>query len=111
MRSRLQDASLTVQLRHLLVLPDVLVQSQTVQWPRERIVDSADIGSIVSRVTQVLGPGSSDGKTCQRVLAFFENRFRVEPDVSALAGRLQQATTVCRQASRLGCPASMRLPA
>jgi len=29
----------------------------------------------------------------EAVLAFFENRFRVEPDVSALAGRLQQTTT------------------
>jgi len=93
MRSRLQDAGLSVQLRHLLVLPDVQVQSETVQWPRDRIVDSVDIAGIVSLVMQVLGPGSSDGKTCDRVLAFFENRFRVEPDVSALAGRLQQATT------------------
>ena len=93
MRSRLQDAGLSVQLRHLLVLPDVQVQSETAQWPRERIVDSADILSLVSRVMQVLGPGSSDVKTCERVLAFFENRFRVEPDVSALAGSPAAATT------------------
>jgi hypothetical protein len=93
LRSRLQDAGLTVQVRHLLVLPDVRVHTATVQWPRERIVDSADIAHIVSRVAELLGPGSSDGKTSERVLAFFENRFRVEPDVSALAGRLRQATT------------------
>ena len=93
LRSRLQDAGLSVQVRHLLVLPDVRVQSATVQWPRERIVDSADIADIVSRVAELLGPGSSDGKTSERVLAFFENRFRVEPDVSALAGRLRLATT------------------
>ena len=93
LRSRLQDAGLPVQVRHLLVLPDVRVQSATVQWPRERIVDSADIADIVSRVAELLGPGSSDGKTSERVLAFFENRFRVEPDVSALAGRLHLATT------------------
>ena len=90
MRSRLQDAGLSVQLRHLLVLPGVRVQSETVQWLRERIVD---IAGIVSRVMQVLGSGSGDGKTCERVLAFFENRLRVEPDVSAQAGRLQQTTT------------------
>lgn len=93
LRSRLQDAGLPVQVRHLLVLPDVRVQSATVQWPRERIVDSADIADIVSRVAELLGPGSGDGKTSERVLAFFENRFRVEPDVSALAGRLRLATT------------------
>lgn len=93
LRSRLQDAGLPVQVRHLLVLPDVRVQSATVQWPRERIVDSADIADIVSKVAELLGPGSGDGKTSERVLAFFENRFRVEPDVSALAGRLRLATT------------------
>lgn len=93
LRSRLQDAGLPVQVRRLLVLPDVRVQSATVQWPRERIVDSADIADIVSRVAELLGPGSGGGKTSERVLAFFENRFRVEPDVSALAGRLRLATT------------------
>ncbi|MBK6803290.1 MAG: AAA family ATPase [Novosphingobium sp.] len=93
LRSRLQDAGLPVQVRHLLVLPDVRVQSATVQWPRERIVDSADIADIVSKVAELLGPGSGAGKTSERVLAFFENRFRVEPDVSALAGRLRLATT------------------
>lgn len=93
LRSRLQDAGLLVQLRHLLVLPDARVQSATVQWPRDRIIDSVDMNSIVSRVVQLLGPGAGDGKTCERVLAFLENRFRVEPDVSALSGRLQLATT------------------
>ncbi|MCK6372770.1 MAG: AAA family ATPase [Zoogloea sp.] len=94
MRSRLQDAGLRVNLRHLLVLPGVRVQSDTAQWPRERIVDSADLPSIVSRITQVLGPGVSDRELAGRVVAFFENRFRVQPDVSALAGRLQQASTL-----------------
>lgn len=93
MRSRLQDAGLLVKLSHLLVLPDVLVSSETAQWPRERIVDSAALPKVVSRFLQVLGPGISDGKTAERVTAFFENRFKVQPDVSALAGRLRQATT------------------
>lgn len=93
LRTRLADAGLTVHLSHLLVLPNLKVQSETVQWPRERIVDSNDIGNIVSRVTQMLGPGTPNGDVQARVLDFFENRFRVEPDVSALAGRLQQTAT------------------
>ncbi|MDD5030834.1 MAG: NERD domain-containing protein/DEAD/DEAH box helicase [Rhodoferax sp.] len=93
LRSRLQGADLPVHLSHLLVLPDLRVQTQTVQWPRERIVDSNEIGNIVSRVTQLLGPGLKNGDSLERVLAFFENRFRVVPDVSALTGRLQQAAT------------------
>ncbi len=40
MRQRLSDAHLPVHLAHLLVLPNLRVQSETVQWPRERIVDS-----------------------------------------------------------------------
>ena len=94
LRSRLEDANLSVHLRHLLVLPDLKVESVTAQWPRERIIDSEQIGGIVSRITQLLGPGLHSDNLL-RVLAFFENRFRVVPDVSALAGRLQQ------QASRL----------
>lgn len=36
LRSRLERAGLSVRLHHLLVLPDVKVKSETVQWPRER---------------------------------------------------------------------------
>lgn len=91
--SRLQEAGLHVQLRHLLVLPAVRAQTDTVQWPRDRIVDSEGITNIVSTVARLLGSGVSDGQTGDRVLAFFANRFYVQPDVSALAGRLSQATT------------------
>lgn len=93
MRSRLNDARLNVHLHHLMVLPDMRVQTETAQWPRERIVDSAGMASIVSRIGELLGPGSSDSDVADRVLAFFANRFRVEPDVSAMAGRMQQAST------------------
>ena len=93
MRSRLNDARLNVHLHHLLVLPDMRVQTATAQWPRERIVDSAGMASIVSRIGELLGPGSRDSDVADRVLAFFSNRFRVEPDVSAMAGRMQQAST------------------
>lgn len=93
MRERLKDAHLPVHLTHLLVLPNMKVQTQTVQWPRERIVDSDDIGNIVSRITELLGSGLRQGDRFERVLAFFENRFQVVPDVSALSGRLQQSAT------------------
>ena len=93
LRTRLTDAGLAVRVSHLLVLPHLKVKTETVQWPRERIVDSDDIGDIVSRITQLLGPGLSDVGTQERVLAFFQNRFQVEPDVSALTGRIQQYAT------------------
>jgi hypothetical protein len=93
MRGRLNDAGLSVHLHHLLVLPDVRVQSDSVQWPRGRIVDSTEISSISTRIAQLLGPGLPHVETKARVMAFFENRFQVVPDVSALAGRLQQDAT------------------
>lgn len=91
--SRLQDAGLHVQIRHLLVLPDVRVHTDTVQWPRDRIIDSEGMPTIVSTIASLLGPGYVDSQIGGRVLAFFENRLRVQPDVSALTGRLSRATT------------------
>lgn len=91
--TRLIDAGLHGHLNHLLVLPDLKVKSETAQWPRERIVDSEDMAHIVTRITQLLGPGLHDVNRQPKVLAFFENRFRVEPDVTALAGNLQKTVT------------------
>lgn len=91
LKSRLEDAGFAVRLNHLLVLPHLKVLSETAQWPRERVVDSDDIEKIVSRISQSLGPGLPDAAIHQRALAFFENKFKVAPDVSALAGRLQQS--------------------
>ena len=93
LRSRLENTGLRVHLSHLLVLPDLKVQTETVQWPRERIVDSDDIGQIVSRIGELLGPGQPNNEVHPRVLAFFANRFQVQPDVSALTGRLQATVT------------------
>ncbi len=93
LRTRLQESHLPVHVSHLLVLPNLKVQSQTVQWPRERIVDSDDIGNIVSTVNHLLGPGLCKDDNFERVMAFFENRFSVVPDVSALARHLQQSAT------------------
>ena len=93
MRSRLSDAGLPVEVSHLLVLPDAKVSTTTAQWPRERIVDSTQIDGLVSRVSEILNPGVSDDDTQHRVIDFFANRFHLEPDVSALAGRLATAHT------------------
>jgi hypothetical protein len=92
MSSRLDSANLKVRLHHLLVLPNLRVQSETVQWPRAQIIDSDDIGNIVSRVSELLGVGSPDLDLHARVLAFLENSFKVAIDVSALAGNLQQVS-------------------
>lgn len=93
LRARLQQAGLSVRLHHMLVLPDLQVQSQTVQWPRERIVDCDDLETLVPLVTEQLGAGAPGGSVLPRVLAFLDNQFRVAPDVSAMSGRLQEVST------------------
>lgn len=93
LRARLADAGLEVALGHLLVLPDVAVKSETALWPRERIVDSTNLGTLVPRVGELLGPGLPKPDLRDRVVAFLGNRFQVALDVSALSGRLQRVST------------------
>jgi hypothetical protein len=89
LRNRLSDANLAVRLHHLLVMPNVTVANETVQWPRERIIDSTEMAQITSRIAQLLGPGLPNPDQQQRTLAFFANRFQVETDVTALSCQLQ----------------------
>lgn len=92
LRSRLERAGLSVRLHHLLVLPDLKVQSETVQWPRERIVDCDELNHLVGRVMEQLGPGVPAPALHARVMAFLENRFQVAPDVSTMTGRVMEAS-------------------
>lgn len=91
MRSRLQQAQITVQVGHMLVMPGVKVQSDSLNWPRDRIIDSTDMDQVVTRVTSALGPGGARDELHARVQAFLANRFQVEVDVSALVGRLEHS--------------------
>lgn len=93
MRSRLNAAGLPVRLSQLLVLTDARAIGQTVRWPRERIVDSAELADLPARVQGELGPGLLDADRHRAVLDFFSNVFKVQPDVSALAGRLLEASS------------------
>jgi hypothetical protein len=92
MRDRLDKAMLPVKLAQLLVLPHVRVATGTARWPRERIVDSAEFEGLARRVQAELGPGLHDDDRHRKVLEFFGNVFRVQPDVSALTGRLSDAS-------------------
>ena len=93
MRSRLSAAGLPVRLAQLLVLTDARAIGQTVRWPRERIVDSTELPDLPARVQGELGPGLPDTDRHRAVLDFFSNVFKVQPDVSALAGRLLEASS------------------
>jgi hypothetical protein len=90
---RLQRGGLLVRLHSLLVLTDQCVAAGCAAWPRERIVDAAELDGLPRRVRDLLGPGLPSAALRARVLAFMANRFHVEPDVSALAGRVLEAST------------------
>jgi superfamily I DNA and RNA helicase len=74
-------------------MPNVTVANETVQWPRERIIDSSEMAQITSRVTHLLVPGLPNSDQQQRILTFFANRFQVETDVTALSCQLQNHIT------------------
>jgi hypothetical protein len=93
MRSRLGAAGLSVKLLQRLVLTDARAEGQTARWPREHIIDSAEWPHLCSRVQAELGPGTPTPATQRAVADFFGNVFRVQPDVSALAGRMVAAST------------------
>ena len=86
LRARLNGAGLTVRLRHFLVLTDARVQSESIRWPRERILDSAQWQDLPARIAAELGPGYPD-PVCARVLDFLDDGFCVRPDVSTPTGR------------------------
>jgi thymidine kinase len=93
MPSRLGAAGLSVKLLQRLVLTDARAEGQTARWPREHIIDSAEWPHLCSRVQAELGPGTPTPATQRAVADFFGNVFRVQPDVSALAGRMVAAST------------------
>ncbi|TDP74746.1 AAA domain-containing protein [Roseateles toxinivorans] len=86
---RLRSSGLGARLMHFLVLPDQKVENHSaISFPRERIADAGDCLDLPGFIQRTLGAGRSD-PLAERVCAFFENRLSLEPDVSALSGRLQ----------------------
>ena len=90
LRARLDGANLPVRLLHFLVLTDARVQTGSVRWPRERILDSRQWEDLPQRIVAELGPGLPD-PLCARVLDFLDDAFHVRPDVSTLVGRVSRS--------------------
>jgi len=91
MQNRLQEARLETTLISCLVLPDyTLGDSQVVSIPRERIIDAARYGEMVSIVRDWLGAaqGSADRDALRRLLL---NQFQVTPHLGAMREGLQTA--------------------
>jgi hypothetical protein len=77
----------------MLVLPDHKIQSASVSYPPERVVDASQIEQICLRISASFPTHSLADDQRQRVLDFLANRFEVQPDVATHIGQVQQATT------------------
>lgn len=82
-----------VQVGALLVLPDVIVQSNIVAYPRERIVDASQMDSLCVLITSSFRATSLPDEQRQRVLAYLDNRFELLPDVATHIGHIQHTST------------------
>jgi thymidine kinase len=77
----------------LLVLPDYAVKSAVLAYPRERVVDAADMPRLCQRVLSTFPSTETLTVTSQQVVDFFSNRFAVVPDVSNNIDQVVQAST------------------
>lgn len=93
MRHNLNRESLSgVRIGQLLVLPDQRVETGTSAHPRERIVDSRDMPSLIQRVKGAMPADHGTPLDTERVQAFLLNRFSAAIDVAAQATQTAQAT-------------------
>ena len=77
----------------MLVLPDHNIQSASVSYPPERVVDASQIDQLCLRISASFPAHTLPEDQRQRVLDFLANRFEVLPDVATHIGQVQQATT------------------
>ena len=110
LRQRLKDEHLHVYVAQLLVLPDQHVTGSSVRYPRERIVDAAELDALCERVLEATPAAPPDGPTVQRVMRFLDDVFAIAPDVSARVDWIERSTTRLYQGlatwvGRIGVPA------
>jgi len=89
MQNRLQEAGLHPALLSCLVLPDYdLLDSQVISIPRERIIDAARYGDMVSTVRDWLGAvhTRADRDALRRLLL---NQFHVTPELGVMRDQLR----------------------
>lgn len=84
----------TVNIQSLLVLPDHTVQSAVLAYPREHIVDAAELNTLCQRVRDVFPSTQPAPEARAKVLDFLANRFQVVTDVASNIGQVQQSSTL-----------------
>lgn len=91
--ARLRKAKLSaVQADAMLVMPDDVVRSQVLSYPRERVIDASDMPEFCQRVMASFPTKVLAADVRQQVIDLLANRFAVQPDVSTHVGQVQRAT-------------------
>ena len=95
LRERMRKGELPeTSIATLLVLPDARISQALAAYPRERIVDSAEIERLCTRVRECMDLSQTlESSQHQRVFDFLANRFEVVPDVATHADQAQRTST------------------
>ena len=94
---KLENINSQITVNSLLVLPDFQIQSSTLAYERELIVDATQMSLLALIVkqsfnqSQALSSQTSD--TRKLLINFLSDQFEVIPDVSSQIGRIQYNTT------------------
>ena len=88
---RLAAAGLQPRLQQLLVLTSHRLQGESLNWPREQVVDASELDRLPARVMKALGPPVRPDEVLQRrVCAFLANQIEAVPDLGWRAHHVQQ---------------------
>ncbi len=94
MRERLKQCGLSgVHLGQLLILPDATITDGTVAFPRERIVDAAQMHMLCRHVMEAVPSQASHAPDHEKLRRFLLDRFNLAPDPTARIGLVQRAVT------------------
>lgn len=93
LRQRLRANDLHAHVAHMLVLPDQVVPTGTIGYPRERIVDADDMPGLADRVLEAVPATAAHAPTVEHLHHFLDDVFDLSADPSARINWVGHAVT------------------
>ena len=92
LRKRLKQAHMDhVEVQSFLVMPDQILQSEGLAYPRERVIDATQMDQFCTLVRTSFGVLEKEPNR-QLLLNFLSNEFDVVPDVGAMISNIQSSS-------------------
>ena len=92
LRKRLKHAQMDhVEVQSFLVMPDQILQSEGLAYPRERVIDATQMDQFCTLVRTSFGVLEKEPNR-QLLLNFLSNEFDVVPDVGAMISNIQSSS-------------------